>query len=187
MNKIHPALTKLARPVADLHPMVGNPRKGDVAAVARSYAQFGQVKPIVVREDGEILAGNHQYAAAVELGWDRIAAVTFTGTEAEGRALSLADNRTSDLGTYDAELLAVLLATVETDADLLAATGYSDADMVVMRQGGGAPGSAEFLAPGEDLYKRQYAVTVTVENEAEQEALFNRLSADGLACRVVTV
>jgi hypothetical protein len=40
---------------------VGNPRKGDVEAVARSYATFGQQKPVVVQRRGRktvVIDGN---------------------------------------------------------------------------------------------------------------------------------
>jgi hypothetical protein len=60
-------LERLAFPVEKLTPLPGNPRHGDVQAVARSYATFGQRKPIVARREGDggiVIAGNHQLAAA---------------------------------------------------------------------------------------------------------------------------
>lgn len=39
------ALKQLAVPVDDLKLLSGNPRKGDVEAVKKSYARFGQRKP----------------------------------------------------------------------------------------------------------------------------------------------
>ncbi len=47
--EIVPDLQRLAFPVERLTPLPGNPRQGDVQAVARSYATFGQRKPIVAR------------------------------------------------------------------------------------------------------------------------------------------
>lgn len=73
---IVPDLEHLAFPVDRLTPLPGNPRKGDVEAVARSYATFGQRKPIVARREGGggiVIAGNHQLAAAQQLGWAHIA------------------------------------------------------------------------------------------------------------------
>jgi hypothetical protein len=126
---IHDDLKHLARPVDDLKLLPGNPRKGDVEAVKRSYERFGQRKPIVALPDGTVIAGNHQLLAARALGWEEIAVVTSDDDEQTAKAFALADNRTSDLGHYDNEALAELLADVAVDPELLLATGYTDADL----------------------------------------------------------
>lgn len=111
-----------------LDPLPGNPRRGDVDAVARSYAVFGQRKPIVARRVGDrgvVIAGNHQLAAARQLGWSEIAVVWTDDDEETAAAFALADNRTADLGGYDDGALAAMLSSVE-DAELLAATGWSE-------------------------------------------------------------
>jgi DNA modification methylase len=126
---IHDDLKHLARPVGDLKLLPGNPRKGDVEAVKRSYERFGQRKPIVALPDGTVIAGNHQLLAARALGWEEIAVVTSDDDEQTAKAFALADNRTSDLGHYDNEALAELLANVAVDPELLLATGYTDADL----------------------------------------------------------
>jgi ParB-like chromosome segregation protein Spo0J len=92
-------LEGLAFPVDRLTPLPDNPRRGDVQAVARSYATFGQRKPIVARREGEggiVIAGNHQLAAAEELGWDEIAVVWVDDDDITAKAFALADNRTAD-------------------------------------------------------------------------------------------
>src|SRR5215468_10422419 len=98
---IAPDLARLARPIGSLRTLEGNPRRGDVAAVKRSLQRFGQRKPIVVREDGTVIAGNHTLLAAQELGWDEIAAVGTEDDDATAKAYALADNRTSALGSFD--------------------------------------------------------------------------------------
>ena len=126
---IHDDLKHLARPVGDLKLLPGNPRKGDVEAVKRSYERFGQRKPIVALPDGTVIAGNHQLLAARALGWEEIAVVTSDDDEQTAKAFALADNRTSDLGSYDSDALAELLADVAVDPDLLLATGYKQSDL----------------------------------------------------------
>lgn len=126
---IHDDLKGLARPIDSLHLLPGNPRKGDVEAVKRSYARFGQRKPIVALPDGTVIAGNHQLLAAKALGWTEIAVVISDDDEQTAKAFALADNRTSDLGTYDSEALTELLADVAVDPELLMATGYDKADL----------------------------------------------------------
>lgn len=122
-------LQPLAVDIDSLKLLPGNPRKGDVEAVKRSYARFGQRKPIVALRDGTVIAGNHQLLAARALGWDQIAVVYTDDDETTAAAFALADNRTSDLGTYDDEALADMLSEVAVDPDLLAATGYTPEDI----------------------------------------------------------
>jgi ParB-like chromosome segregation protein Spo0J len=129
-GKIVSGLEPLAFPVDRLTPLPENPRRGDVEAVARSYATFGQRKPIVARREGDggiVIAGNHQLAAARELGWEKIAVVWVDDDDITAKAFALADNRTADLGTYDdSDLLAMLQAVHDADAELFASTAYDD-------------------------------------------------------------
>jgi len=132
-------LKGLAVPIANLEPMEGNPRKGDVEAVKRSYQAFGQRKPIVARRTGLdengfsrgiVTAGNHQLQAARALKWKEIAVVFVDEDENTAKAFSVADNRTHDLGTYDdAELKALLKEIEQFDEALFAATSYTSSDI----------------------------------------------------------
>lgn len=129
---IVPDLQSLAFPIAQLDPMPGNPRRGDVDAVARSYDRFGQRKPVVARKQGKrgiVIAGNHQLEAAKQLGWNELAVVWVKDDDTTAAAFALADNRTADLGTYDAELLFGLVDMVKDDAALLEATSYTLDDL----------------------------------------------------------
>lgn len=108
------------------HPQ--NPRRGKVDLIASSLQRFGQVRPILVRE-GVIVAGNHTFAAAKQLGWTHIAAVPNDFADAEeAKAYLLADNRLPELGTYDRAELIELLGEVEA-AGTWEGTGY-DADVL---------------------------------------------------------
>lgn len=139
---IAPDLKSLVVPIENLTPMAGNPRKGDVEAVKRSYEKFGQRKPLVARRlgisdngfaTGTVTAGNHQLEAARALKWKEIAVVFIDEDENTAKAFSLADNRTHDLGTYDEGELNALLKEMEAfDADLFAATGYNSGDIDVI-------------------------------------------------------
>jgi DNA modification methylase len=126
-------LQSLAHPVAELHLLAGNPRRGDVDAVARSLERFGQRKPIVARRDGTVVAGNHTLQAVQRLGWPEIAVVWVDDDDATAKAFALADNRTAELGSYDDEALAAMVAEVgAVDMELVGAAGYSDADLAAL-------------------------------------------------------
>lgn len=113
--------------IDSLLPYAKNPRIGDVGAIAQSLKTNGQYRPLVVRADTrEILAGNHTWQAAKHLGWSTIAiSLVHDITDEEAARIVLADNRYSDLATYDNQALADLLATL----DDLEGTGYAPADL----------------------------------------------------------
>jgi DNA modification methylase len=134
-------LAHLLVPLDRLDTLPGNPRHGDVDAVVRSYSKFGQRKPIVARHRdggrGEVTAGNTQLAAARQLGWDSIAVVWVDDDDVTAKAWALADNRTSDLGSYDEAALAAFLEEVQAmgDDELFAATAYTEADLAELLAG----------------------------------------------------
>ena len=129
-HQIADDLTTLAYPIEKLKHLNGNPRKGNVEAVKKSYKKFGQRKPIVATKDGEVISGNHQLAAAKELGWNKIAVVFTDDDELTAKAFALADNRTADLGTYDDDLLADMLGAVSSNLEMLEATSFTEDDLI---------------------------------------------------------
>lgn len=138
-----PQLAQLATqqvPLDALHTSPRNPRRGNVIAIAESLNANGQYRPIVARDTGEILAGNHTYLAAQHLGWDTIAAVILDVDDATATRIMLADNRTAELGGYDDDALLTLLAAVaEVDAELIG-TGYTADDLALLTQPAPNPG-----------------------------------------------
>lgn len=114
--------TTTMRPLVDLHPHPDNPRRGNVEAIAESLDANGQYAPIVALPDGTVLAGSHRLAAARSLGWTEMLVTTVEADEETARRILLADNRTSDLATYDDDVLAGLLSELSGD---LTGTGYS--------------------------------------------------------------
>lgn len=92
----------------DIHPYPNNPRKNDQAvdAVAESIRQCGYVAPIIVDEDGVILAGHTRYKALQALGYEQADCVVREGlTEEQKRKYRLLDNKTGELAEWDYDLL----------------------------------------------------------------------------------
>ena len=112
--------------ITNLKPYPRNPRRGDVEEIAKSLNVNGQYKPIVVnRRDKTILAGNHTWRAARSLGWTHIA-VTYVDVDDYGaQKIVLADNRTSDMSSYDDSKLLDLLESLPT----LEGTGFKQVDL----------------------------------------------------------
>ena len=116
-------------PIGNLAPHPRNPRRGNVNAIAESFARFGQFKPLTVqRSTGHVLAGNHTLEALRALGHDEVPVIYLDVDDATATAILLADNRTSDLGGYDDRELARLLA----DLDDLTGIGFTDADAAAL-------------------------------------------------------
>ena len=129
-------LKSLITPIETFKALEGNPRRGNVEAVVKSYEKFGQRKPIVARRevDGSfmVISGNHQLLAAMKLGWTHIAATIVDEDISVSEAFALADNRTADLGTYDDSALAEMLERVAVDESMLDATGYDLSDLELL-------------------------------------------------------
>ena len=109
-------------PIERLKPYEQNPRINDTAvdAVARSIQEFGFRQPIVVDEEGVIIAGHTRYKAAQKLGLETVPVHVAKGlTPAQVKAYRLADNRTGELAEWNFDLLPIELADLQgMDFDL---------------------------------------------------------------------
>jgi hypothetical protein len=133
-ENINKALEPLRVPLAGLKLDPENARKHDdrsVEGIKSSLREFGQQKPIVVLNDGTIIAGNGTYRAAKALGWQRIAAVRFADLK-KARAYALMDNRSAELSEWDNPVLAKQLE--ELSAQLVdfnpEMVGFTEAEMM---------------------------------------------------------
>lgn len=138
-NGIHESLRELAFPVELLETLPGNPRRGDVQAVLKSYEVFGQRKPIVARMNPDgvratVLAGNTQLKAAKTDGWSHIAVVFVDDDDKTAAAFAIADNRTHDLGEYDDALLLDMISEFRDDDALIDGSGYDLMEIMDMEE-----------------------------------------------------
>lgn len=136
-HKIHPSIEHLAVPLDQLVLLPGNPRIGNIEAIAASYNEFGQVRPIVVRpnDDGSstIIAGNHQFQAAQRLGWTHIAVVPMDADDVRAMAFAVADNRTNELGHTDDGLLHDALGDIIDEyGDLLEGLEWDEFELAMI-------------------------------------------------------
>lgn len=113
-------------PIDEVKPFDGNPRRGAVEDLMASLQRWGQVRPVLVKTDGTIVAGHHVTEAARRLGWTHVAVVThhFANDE-EAKAYLIADNALQEKGTILHEQQMALLGDVED----LSGTGLTEDDL----------------------------------------------------------
>ena len=113
-----------------LIPYAKNARTHDdtqVSQIAGSIAEFGFVNPILVGDDNVIIAGHGRLMAAQQLGLDTVPVIVLNHlTEAQRRALVIADNKIAENAGWNDELLKLELEELGDlgfDLDLI---GFSD-------------------------------------------------------------
>ena len=107
--------------ISDLKPYENNARLNDnaVPALMESIKRFGFVVPIVITREKSIVCGHTRVKAASKLGMGQTPCVYADGlTEAEIRALRLADNKVSEIAMWDMEKLDAELASIGSEIDM---------------------------------------------------------------------
>jgi len=110
-------------PVGSLRPYTRNARthsKRQVQQIAESIKRFGFTNPVLISDDGEIVAGHGRVIAAKELGLHEVPTLRLSHLSAdERRAYVLADNKLAENAGWDAETLAIeLQALVNLNFDV---------------------------------------------------------------------
>jgi DNA modification methylase len=120
-------------PIDQLIPYVRNPRTHtgeQVAQVAGSIAEFGFVNPILVGPDNVIIAGHARFAASQKLGLSEVPVIVLRHlSEAQRRALVIADNRLALNAGWDEEMLRVELAALQGVEFNLDLTGFAEEEL----------------------------------------------------------
>ncbi|MDX2211098.1 MAG: DNA methyltransferase [Sphingopyxis sp.] len=142
--------TQLAeRDIASLRPYARNARthsKKQVKQIAASIERFGFTNPVLVSDDGEIIAGHGRVEAAKLLGMRTVPTLALSHlNDAQRRAYVLADNKLALNAGWDKEMLAIeLQALVDLDFDV-ELTGFSlaEVDLVLDEAGDSDPDGSD--------------------------------------------
>lgn len=170
------------RKLGDLVPYENNPRKneGAVDAVAASISEFGWKVPVVIDSDNVVVAGHTRLKAAKKLGIEDIPCIVADDLSDEQiKAFRLADNKTGELAGWDFDMLTEELSGLDFSGIDMEQFGFNFS-------GSGADDDVNTSVPSYK-YKEQYAVTVIVEDEAEQRKVYEWLTGEGYSCKVVCV
>ena len=103
--------------VDKLIPYVNNAKQhsdSQVTKIASSIREFGFLNPVLIDASYNVIAGHGRILAAKKLGLDEVPCLFVEGlTEAQRKAYILADNRLSELGEWDMELVMGELAELD--------------------------------------------------------------------------
>jgi hypothetical protein len=102
--------------VATLRPPARNTRRHPEAQITefcRALLMFGQTRPIVIDEDGQVLAGNGLVDAVKKLEWTEVQAIRMRGlSETDKAKLILSDNRIFQMGVDDYDAIKSILGNL---------------------------------------------------------------------------
>ena len=104
--------------------------EAQLAEIAGSIREFGFVNPVLIAEDGTIIAGHGRVLAARQLGMDAVPSIRLTGlSDSQRRALVLADNRIALNAGWDEALLALELSDLKEAGFELGIMGFEDGEL----------------------------------------------------------
>jgi DNA methylase/ParB-like nuclease domain len=134
-------LTVCYRAIDELIPDPANPRAhkpSQIKRLAKGMRAFGIVNPILIDAQSRIVAGHARVLAAKSLGVSEVPTILLEHlTPAQLRAYMIADNRLSELATWDEPLLGTVLldlSVLDLDFDL-EVTGFDTGEIDLRIQG----------------------------------------------------
>jgi hypothetical protein len=161
---IHDEIQHLAVDISEVRPWHKNARQGDVGLLSESLRLNGQYKPIIVQKaTGKIVAGNHTWRAARALKWGKIAVQFLDVSDSDAEKIVLVDNRTSDVATYDYNILKEQLSLLPD----LAGTGYTLEDIQTLGELVDEPLD---LGKGSEHKSQMLSATLYFDSETQQAA-----------------
>lgn len=112
----------------DLIPYANNAKKhpkDQVLRISKSIKEFGFNAPVIIDSKNNIVAGHGRILAAKKLKLETVPCVRVDHlTEKQKKAYILADNRLTELGEWDLEILNTELQDIEYDLDIIGFDGW---------------------------------------------------------------
>ena len=168
-----------------LKPYARNSRthsKDQIARIAKSIEEFGFTNPILVAEDGTIIAGHGRSMAAALLKMTTVPVIVASGwTATQRKAYVIADNKIALDAGWDEELLKLELGELaETDFDL-DLTGFNEdaLDKLFGRI------AQDVVDTSPQLSGLSYSVVVRCTSEEHQTEMLERFEGEGLKCEAL--
>jgi hypothetical protein len=114
-----------------IRPNPNNPRKHSrqqIRKLERDIRKNGCINPILITQDGEVMAGHARLEASKLAGLTEVPVIRLSFTKAQAMARNIWDNKSSDLSQFDHGLLGLAMKEL-TDLDFnIEDTGFSVGD-----------------------------------------------------------
>jgi ParB-like chromosome segregation protein Spo0J len=170
-------------PIAKLKPNPKNARKHSskqVEQLRKSFEQFGQVWPILVRADGTIIAGHGRLDAAKAAHLKSVRVIIANNwTQEQCRAYALLDNKVALNSEWDDDMLGSEISELKHSGIDIGILGFTPKELEALVPSGNAPEPAPLEAA--------YQILIECKSEAEQVELLTKFQKDGVACRALVV
>jgi len=126
--------TEYTRVAVDkLIPYVNNAKQhsdSQVTKIASSIREFGFLNPVLIDASYNVIAGHGRILAAKKLQMDEVPCLFVEGlTDAQRKAYILADNRLSELGEWDMNLVGLELGELDADGFDVDLLGFDNIDL----------------------------------------------------------
>lgn len=139
--------------------LTANPRNSrkhssaQIKQIISSIEEFGWTVPLLIDEQDEIIAGHGRNEAAVKMGLEEVPVIVAKGwSDEQKRAYIIADNRLTENGEWDKEILGAELAfLVEAGFDATV-TGFSDNDISKLVGAAAGKTGADYVPPVMEEY-----------------------------------
>ena len=169
--------------VGNLIPYVNNSRTHSdeqVMQVASSIKEFGFTNPILIDDDGGIIAGHGRLMAAKKLGLDEVPCIRLGHlSEAQRKAYVIADNKLALNSGWDNDLLKIELMQLDSIDFDLNLTGFDLSELANIFD----PVTEE-IELKEQTYSETFNIIIECEDEQNQESIYNELQEKGYKCQV---
>jgi DNA modification methylase len=127
-------------PVDGLTPFAANSRthsEEQVAQIAASITEFGFTNPVLVDEDGGLIAGHGRVMAARSLGMETVPAIVLSGlTPTQRRAYVIADNKLALNAGWNEQLLRIEMQDLVALDFNVQLTGFTQDEVAALTQEG---------------------------------------------------
>jgi hypothetical protein len=182
--------------IGRIRPYPNNARvitRAAISKVAASIKQFGWQSPIVVDRDFVIIIGHVRRLAALKNHYKTVPVHVADLPPDRVKALRLADNRTHEETDWSRDSLIDELGELDAlNLDLNALTGFDDDELDKILDDPLAKELAGLLGGKRRKSKAgkngaapdRFSVLVTCADEVQRSQLLERLSGEGLKCRV---
>lgn len=178
----------IKRKIQELIPYANNTRThsdNQVSQIASSIKEFGFTNPVLIDEQGGIIAGHGRVMGAKLLQLDEVPTITLSGlTEAQVKAYIIADNKIGLNSGWDEELLKVELSGLSDMGYALDVIGFNIDELNNLELGFDEEIEEDFFSDEEDQSQEdKIKLSVVCDNDTDKQQLKEELLSRGFLCQ----